>query len=460
MYPDSLVMGIVGASVPSCDAERERTLRDLTISWSRYDYRGEILEGATIDDVLEQASELGYAWCLVQAAGHVVVEAWHPTGGQTRFEECISEWLARADFLVLGAVIGDEAGGYGLDDRCLLVDVDRYAALGRPLFETTGILPGGNLIEVSLANGLSVPDLGPTLDGRTVWLGGDRVAPYLGAGIRSYRPAEAGHEPAVAAFLKEVQQQVVNSTRGIFLWNLEPYDDVRTPPRGFEAPISTLYSVASGFKPNVILDSHGFDERTRIVFFDYSANALEARRLLVDEWDGSDFPAFARYLFERLPHPAAFYQLWSGATPDTVDPRLLDDAWERELGRWGGEASFAQHWRRYRELRHQFVHCDVLNGGRPLVESVEREPDAVIWWSNAFFSVSGNWLYGLDERRRRYEDWIDALAERNPDLFLYGSDFWCNSVNNVQAADYRDLLRAACRDGLSPVKANAGEIRY
>jgi len=458
MYPEALAFGIVGAPSPAGDPELAAKLRDLTISWSRYDYRGRILEAATIEGVLDQAVELGFQWCLVQATGHVILESWHSDEGRKRFEQCISDWIAERDFLALGAVVGDGGRGYGLDDQCLLVDVRRYAELGKPAFE--------DFVETSLRNGLPVHDVGPMLEGRRLSLGrlspseARRFARYLGDGIRSYADGETWVDPQTGVFLKEVQRQVVNATRGVFLWNLEPYDDVRTPPRGFEAPISTLYSVASGFKPNVILESLGFDERTRVVFFDCSTKALEVKRLLLEEWDGRDFPAFARGLFRKLPSRAAYYHLWDGATPETLDPGTMEYAWARELEFWGGERAFEEHWSRYRRLRHELVRCDVLSSASRLLARVEPEQDAVIWWSNAFFSVWGNWLLDAGQRQRAYERWTDALAERNPDIFLYGSDFSNSSVNDVRAGEYRTLLRDAICDELVPLAAGAYEIRF
>jgi hypothetical protein len=467
MYSEALAFGIVDAPSPGGDPALGHKLRDLTISWSRYDYRGRILESGTIEGVLDEAAELGYRWCLVQKTGHIILERWHADEGRKRLDQCVSEWISERDFLALGAVVGDDGDGRRLDDQCLLVDVGRWRELGRPAFDNAGHAGAGrNLVDARLRNGLPVHDIGPSLEGRRLSLGrlspseGRRLARYLGDGIRSYSDHETWLDPRTRAFLKEVQRQVVNAARGIFLWNLEPYDDVGTPPRGFEPPITTLYSVASGFKPNMILESLGFDAQTRVVFLDYSTSALEVKRLLLEEWDGRDFPAFIPYLFRKLPSHAAHYHLWDDATPDTLEPRSAERAWERELELWGGEQAFEEHWSRYRRLRHEFVRCDVLGDAAGLLARVEPEQDAVIWWSNAFFSVWGNWLLDAAERQRRYERWVDSLAERNPDLFLYGSDFSNSSVNDVQAAEYRNLLRDADCDELVPLAANACEIRF
>lgn len=504
MYDGALVFGLVGTPAEAANPGYALELRDLTLSWSRYGYRGLIVEGATVEHVLDEALERGYRWCLVQAMGHVILESWHEDGLAARLEEWLSPWVHR-DFLALGAVIGNPGEGYGLDDQLLLVDVRRYGAFGRPAFGSAGggpveqvepavraadlacsrvrvgtrmlapstlrklrvpTVPGWNLVDASLRFGLPVHDLGPILDGRRLCLGrlplaeSRQFARYLREGIRNYHGAEAELAPETRGFVEEVERQVANVTRGVFLWNLEPYDDVQTRPDRFEPPISTLYSVASGFKPNVILDSLGFDERTRVVFFDCSTKALEVKRLLLEEWDGEDFPAFARALFQRLPAPETYYHLWSGATPKTLEPGAMERAWARELELWGGRRTFKEHWRRYRELRHEFVHCDVLTRSSSLLDRLEPEPDAVIWWSNAFFTVAGNWLHTVDERRRLYKRWIEALAERSPGLFLYGSDFSNSSVNNVVAGEYRDLLSGAVDDGLVPLRVRRSEIRF
>lgn len=468
MYSEALAFGIVDSAATGGDPAVGRKLRDLTISWSRYDYRGRILESGTIEGVLDEAAELGYRWCLVQRTGHIILERWHAGEGRKRLDQCVSEWISERDFLALGAVAGDEGEGRRLDDQCLLVDVRRWRELGRPAFENAGHARGAarNHVDARLRVPPPVYDIGPELEGRRLSLGRlspserRRLARYLGDGIRSYSEDEAGLDAGTRAFLKEVQRQVVNASRGIFLWNLEPYDDVRTPPRGFEPPVTTLYCVASGFKPNMILESLGFDAQTRIVFFDCSASALEVKRLLLEEWDGQDFPAFIRFVFRKLPSPAAHYHLWDDLTPDTLERRSAQRAWERELELWGGEHAFEEHWSRYRRIRHDFVRCDLLGDAARLLAQVEPEQNAVIWWSNAFFSVWGNWLLDAAERQRRYERWVDSLAERNPDLFLYGSDFVNSSVNDVRAAEYRNLLRDADCDELVPLAANACEIRF
>ena len=90
---------------------------------------------------------------------------------------------------------------------------------------------------------------------------------------------------------------------------------------------------------------------------------------------------------------------------------------------------------------------------------IQAESAAVIWWSNAFFTVYGNWFYCLEERQQAYQRWIKQLATRNPQLFLYGSDYTNANVNFFQARDYCQYYFRQGADFLKPLRAYQTQIR-
>jgi hypothetical protein len=314
---------------------------------------------------------------------------------------------------------------------------------------------------------IPVQSLDPTLANQLLDLGAAdeagsaRFADYLGDGVGRYveQRESADLSGAQRELLDTAALHSANARRGVFLWNIEPYDDVETPPPDFTGPVSHIYSVAAGFKPNRILETHGFDSHTKVTFMDYSDRALEVRRFTLENWDGSDFPRFVRGLFERFPYPETYYHLWRDITPEQVSAGELESAWSSELARWGGEQAFAEHWGRYRELQHEFVHCDIVGDPAPLLERVAVDPRAVIWWSNAFFTVTSNWYYLWSERRDRYEAWVSGLASRNPDLLVYGSDHDNSNVNWIRIGDYWSRYRELPGDELVPRKLRHHEIR-
>jgi hypothetical protein len=455
MYPDGLVFGLLNASDQIRNTQLFEQLRNLTISWSRYGYRGRIIEAASVDAILHEAGAAGYRWCFIQSCGHMIGESWHPPHVESvPLEIALSHWIEKHEFLLTGVLSGDD----GVDNQCMLVDLHHYRACGSPTVP--------DLIGAARRHGIAVHSFPPEIDSCRIYFDptlceqSPRFVQYLGSEIARLDGDDLGLGANCYRLLQAVRDQVSNARRGVFLWNVESYSDVTTPPEDFEPPVAAVYSVAAGFKPNMIVHSLGIDEQTRVVFFDYSEKALQIRKLIVDEWDGEDYPSFFRYVTKRYPHPDTFYQLWGDLTPDTIAEVDIVEMWENEGRKWGGHHVIREHWRRYRKLAHEYVPCNLLGDRGHLLNRIGRERSAAIWWSNAFFTTLSNWLFTIDQRRAIYESWIRELAERNPAILLYGADFTNISVNHVRAAEYLKRLGDHGYDYLRPLKANTCEIRF
>ncbi len=501
MSIDGLVFGLLDTSCEIGDPIAAATYRAFTISWSRYGYHDVILEKNTIDDILGAAVQSGYRYCFIQPYGHVIQERWCSAGRSSGdFFSVLEAWIDQNEFLVMGPIAGDDERWFGFAPGCLLVDLEKYRRLGAPSFgdacdvpcETPRAAPimrdgqiaalrpsdgndsrrkpriaGWQMIAASLKSGLPVAGLSEDLSKYILNLEAtcparrEALARYLGNGIVAYR-REEGHDDLSrdqVELLNVIDRQTKNARRGVFLWNIESYADIETPTRDFKSPISSLYSVAAGFKPNRILQTHGFDEHSRVVFFDYSPNALAVRKCMVDEWTGEDFPDFVEHLFRKFPHPETFYQLWDDLSPNDVKRSDIEKFWQRELNRWGDARTFGEHWRAYRKLGHQYVCCDIMTDPTPVLDKIAEERSAIIWWSNAFFTMYGNWFYALPDRKRMYDRWIDELAARNPNLCLFGSDYSNVNVNSIQAGDYREQYRQSSSNCLIPAKLYVTEMR-
>ena len=126
---------------------------------------------------------------------------------------------------------------------------------------------------------------------------------------------------------------------------------------------------------------------------------------------------------------------------------------------WGTAEVFRDHWQSYVELQHEYVDCNLMTDPTPLLDQIVNEPSAIIWWSNAFFTVYGNWFYSLEQRKQVYDNWIQQIAERNPDLYLFGSDYNNVNVNAIRAGEYWDAYQRAGSDWLNPSRLSKTEMR-
>jgi hypothetical protein len=484
MTPSRLVLGLFDASLGECDRPLAARLRDLTLSWARFGYQGEVIEGPDIGRILDRAIEQGRAYCLLLAVGTIFDENWYPRHwGRGDVHRSLASLMDDGDYLAAGRPI-DGGGAVEVDAHCLIVNLGRYAACGRPTLVGTPLRPFGAGRKADGADPLPseadctyhLASQGPGATFRLFDAGtaqavlhlvppdGDpsRIARYLGRGIERLPdlagPRSGGLTPRQLRFLDKISRQVDGARRGIFPWNLETYDDVDVPPDGHAPPLSTVYGVAAGFKTYRILDTHGFDADTRVVCFDYSPRALEFRRRLLREWDGRDYPRFLRAAFREMLHDS-YFQLWADCSPAEVADEDLAEVWRAETDRWGGERAFWEHWNRCRSLRHEFVCCDLLEDPQPLLDRLREERSAALWWSNAFSTIYSNWFLTIEERRRRYRTWIEALAARAPSLWLYGADHVNSSVNAIRAGEYAARLPREGGDELSPGQYHRLQIR-
>jgi hypothetical protein len=504
MYIEGVVFGLLDTSDRIPDDRLAEKFRNFTIAWSRFGYHDVMLENKSLHGLLQEALDLGYSYCLVQSYGHVIGETWIPEHWeQVDFQTALARWIDNHEFFVTGTIQHDNEGGYGLADDCLLVNLQRYAELGQPEFgqpcttateviqpraimepdpdsdrfqsleptqETASTIPahaGWNFINTSLRGGHAVLNFSKSIDGSRINLYDpspqkmQAFARHLDTLLPDYSSADlnSGLSYGQKQFLDSIDAQVKDSRKGVFLFNLESYQDVIERPDGFTSPVSSLYSVTAGFKPNMMLHALGFDDSTRMVFFDYSTTALEIRKVINSEWDGEDFPRFVRYLMKQFPPGEVFYQLWAGLSPDEIAWGDLEQLWRNEIEKWGGESIFKQHWTAFRDIRHEYVHCNLLTDRNSLLAAIDDKPNAAIWWSNAFFTIYSNWLHTADERKAIYDSWLEQLAERNPSIFLYGSDYNNINVNHIRVGEYLERYLAEGENCLQPGRFYKHEIR-
>jgi hypothetical protein len=440
-------------------------LRNFTLCRLRFGYSGPILESENINGVLNDALARGYSYCFVQSAGNLIREMWSPDHNKhIDIQTALESFGEKHNFLLAGVI--HPAVENAVHAASVLVNLSEYEKAGKPELALT-ISDGMQYVNIADDAAQPIP-----FDGNVIGCQTDvrfenieqanALNICLEGGIEQY-PALKEQQVFNAnqvAFLDIVQLHQQNARKGVFVWNLEPYTDVEKRPDQFVAPVGTLYSVAAGFKPNRILETHGFYPATKMVYFDYSPNALRVKQAMIEEWDGIDFPKFIKHLFQKFPYPETYYHLWRDIIPANVDWNDMDKYWEVETARWGGPDVLQAHWEKYSQIEHQFVEASIYDHQDLILDAMDGKPNSIIWWSNAFFTMYSNWHFNFEERRERYHKWIEKLAQQHPSLFIYGSDYNNISVNHLRASQYLQRISESENSYLDPEKWSAMEIRF
>ncbi|MFZ6756149.1 hypothetical protein ACO0K9_02935 [Undibacterium sp. Ji50W] len=422
----------------------------------------------------------------------MIDEQWYLSHWQKEgFYRGMRRLMDKGDFLVAGEWFNSDSACLGLQTDCLLVDLQRYRTLGMPGFGMPDFqvrqLPGTTLqaeddlfpanthfrdvmanaagwrfIATSMQHQLPVRRFGNAINDCRFNLADDvQVSGFhklVGQQINQLEQLD--HLlPAQRTFIGRIQKQLADAKKGVFLFNIESYDDLQKND-ATHAPLDAIFSVAAGFKPYKILQTQGFHANTKVILFDYSAKALEVRRYIVDHWDGADFPSFIRRIFQAFPHPDAFYQLWHDTTPENIDWHDVEMLWQQELEKWGGAQAFQEHWQVCRQLPHQYLHCDLLQTRQQLLLELGQYKHAYIWWSNAFFTIYSHWHYSATERKQQYLAWIDELAKIAPDCQVNGADHHNVAVNGLTASAYERQFMRHQDDELTPQHLHAVDIRF
>ena len=446
------VVGIYDDSKFSFHMSRGQKFKEITEFFTRFKYFGPIVVGKSVNEVLDKACEHGVDYCIVQSVGHIIKDAF--------FFRHIEKWIDRQNFFVTGHIMDKNSknlnnpdgkeGYYGLHKQCILVNLDYYKKFDRPVFgdknstkdETvakakrhvkdihddytplslaptqesticTPLVDGWNFINTSLENGLIVYNFHPKIRDHKQYL----------------YPTSSAEE--LSQQLSWIINIVEYAPTCVFFWNTENYKDLKYV--SIERPIKKLYSVAASFKPNMILNTYGFEDDSEVVFFDYSKQALAFKKLLLTHWDGEDYPGFLNWAEQKYSINET-----KGAETETNTRQGL---WEREISWWGNEKAIKEHWDRYKKLKHDFIHVDICENPEYVTSQITPDDNSVIWWSNAFHTVNAQYLRGLQGVTDCYNKWLEQIANKNDSLYIFGKDYLDKPVEGGTLKEYLNGYR-------------------
>ena len=445
------VVGIYDDSQFSKHLNRSQKFKEITEFFTRFKYFGPIVVGKSVNEVLDKACEHDVDYCIVQSVGHIIKDAF--------FFRHIEKWIEKQKFFVTGHIMDKNSkninnpqgkeGYYGLHKQCILVNLDYYKKFDSPVFGDknkgeefvvkaerhvkdihddytplslkptqesticTPLVDGWNFISTSLANDLTVYNFHPKIRESKQYL----------------YPNSSAEE--LSKQLSWIINIVEFAPTCVFFWNTENYKDLKYV--SIEKPINKLYAVAASFKPNMILNTYGFEDDAEVVFFDYSKQALAFKKLLLTHWDGEDYPAFLNWAESKFR---------INETKGThTETHTRQELWEREISWWGNEKDIKEHWDRYKKLKHTYIHVDICEHPQLVTSQITPSDSSVIWWSNAFHTVNAQYLRGLQGVTDCYNKWVKQIETKNPNMYIFGKDYLDRPIEGGTIKEYLNEYR-------------------
>ena len=429
--------------IPNATAAQKS--KELTEFFTRFKYFGKILSGTSVNEILDKALQEDVKYCIIQCVGHLIKESY--------FFELLEKWIDTHNFFITGHIMDKHnpnsaykpgKGYYGLHKQCLLVNLEYYKKFDKPVYGTksnkettlvkakrhirdihddytplslkptdetlvcTPLVDGWNFINTSLTNGLTVYNFHPKIRDQKQYVYPNKSA------------AELQHQ------LSWINNIISYAPTCVFFWNTEEYYDLKYIK--INKPIDKIYSVAAAFKPNFILNNFGFKDTTEVVFYDYSKQALAFKKMLLESWNGEDYPDFLMWAKTK-------YAINETAGTRTEN-ESYNDLWNKEIKWWGSEKEIKNHWDNYKKLKHSYVHCDICINPEKLTSKVSQGGTQIIWWSNAFHTVNAHYLRGLQGVKNCYNEWLNQISEKNKDIYIMGKDYINKPVEGFTLKEY------------------------
>jgi len=373
------------------------------IAWfdCRVQNRFTIIFGNSIDEILSRSA--GYSYCLINELGH----HWDP-----EFLSSLSGFIERhEDFFVMGHIIENDKY-FHFDRQTMLINLKYWKQLKRPKFDLafTGphhipirsksnvhddytplwLKPGGGRDEI---NGLPRDSkvISDALDAKLPILNFDTTVrackrhAYPSYNTEAFsRYFQVWNKQGIDRYQSKFVQSHDAGSK-IFVHNTESIQEKHVD---YSKSFQTYAGVASGVKLEYIATRCGFDENTRIVFFDCNKDALEFKKYVFDKLSGNNYMDF---LLAAKRHFRAF----NFAEEHPVGKGTPIHEIQQKNSALFNDEEIARSFLTLRACDVRFVHIDLLDTPDLLLDVIDTE-SAFIWLSNIYSFVETHFRLPLD----------------------------------------------------------------
>ena len=158
----------------------------------------------------------------------------------------------------------------------------------------------------------------------------------------------------------------------VYFVNTEPFNNCNIPHEMFEQYVGTT----AGFKLLYNAYNYGIDmDSTKFVWYDFDAHSVKFKRLMVEEWNGIDYPAFVKQWCE------------DNLDANTLLLKSVDKEWLNIVEQFGGMDSWLDFWMQVRLCKHEFLTVDLVNNHKEITDTLDNNASTFFWSSNIYSYV-------------------------------------------------------------------------
>ena len=446
------------------DHVRAISMFDIKVSNDRIDKNDKkLFESDSIDTLLNQAYDLGYNYIYVMSIGYI-------TSDHSLLYE-IHDFAERNQFWLLAHLLEDknydknawfknQGAWFQIHPQSFYLNLDVWAQIGKPKFGNNEhvkdlVLPdynrskenihddytplwlkpagdrpenvlsngqtytgpvkqGWNLIATLLANNVAIGNFPESIRRKKSYLypeiDDDRfqriLAGETGLAVEPTGPTYAQHQ-----YLKETDLSRVPNAVFVFNNDSMSLERISFYPT---MKLNTLYAVAAGFKPFQLLTQVD-STASRVVYIDYSQQALDFRKWLVENWNGEDY----------IKAIADYNQLVPEFDPIWVPGRKHEfpDRWSENIQLFGGKQQWLKFWNRYRLLEHAYLKINLLSDYESLLCDMQsHQGNNMIWISNSFYTPATVRNFPPGELKTHWETFLKSVVDNNVCVQMVGYD--------------------------------------
>lgn len=473
------------------DVEISDYMRGITYNFLRNNYsfyKYKIYEHDSVDKILHDIKnndplEKKVELVVVQAYGNVLYDTWKPVEqGWSLFREyCNNDFVEMArekKFLVMGHILDDRESKdrwFRLHEQCFVINYRLWKEFGEPEFgeyqwgpiETREAIRskenfhdfhtpkylapgpslvthkrvglGWNFIDVSLRNGLAVPNFSEDVRETKTFLypedpsEKEEFKSFFRENCANFKREESNLKGSKADFLQYQQFTVERSPKAVWVLNTESVADVNFVPA--KKPLKNLYSVSAGFKTFAFLQHWHPDtvvEDVNINYFDISQNSLDVRKWLHSEWDPRNFDMYLDFLYEEYYTKnnglITIYEDFDFAAPNwSTERERAKEAYENSILRiFNSMDEFYDLFERVRNNNFTFTQANMIRNWQPLLDRIQPDVpgfDSVIWSSNYITTRYTTWILSYEQREEVYKKVVGDIAKINDKIRLHSADW-------------------------------------